>query len=197
MSNEVKIAVLETQVERLLEKQKELTERVRANEKVVAAIGLFGSVAVAFIGAGYFAPSAEACSPRLDGEPTYCPDFDDVVLRDPSPTPRREPTPDYSNGQKQEFKWDPNQMIQSIREHEAEKTRTDPEDSINNALAEMEYEDGSNDTPKQEILLQLSSDEDSKSIGRGYDRCSNRSWIRFIQERTGKNCGCRHSREED
>ena len=60
MSDEVKIAVLETQVERLLEKQKELTERVRANEKVVAAIGLFGSVAVAFIGAGYFAPNAEA-----------------------------------------------------------------------------------------------------------------------------------------
>ena len=60
MSNEVKIAVLETQVERLLDKQKELTERVRANEKVVAAIGLFGSVAVAFIGAGYFAPKAEA-----------------------------------------------------------------------------------------------------------------------------------------
>ena len=60
MSKEVKIAILETQVERLLEKQKELTERVRANEKVVAAIGLFGSVAVAFIGAGYFAPKAEA-----------------------------------------------------------------------------------------------------------------------------------------
>ena len=60
MTNEVKIAILETQVERLLEKQKELTERVRANEKVVAAIGLFGSVAVAFIGAGYFAPKAEA-----------------------------------------------------------------------------------------------------------------------------------------
>ena len=60
MSNEVKIAVLETQVERLLEKQKELTERVRANEKVVAAIGLLGSIAVAFIGAGYFIPKAEA-----------------------------------------------------------------------------------------------------------------------------------------
>ena len=175
-------------MERLLEKQKELTERVRANEKVVAAIGLFGSVAVAFIGAGYFAPSAEACSPRLDGEPTYCPDFDDVVLRDPSPTPRREPTPDYSNGQKQEFKWDPNQMIQSIREHEAEKTRTDPEDSINNALAEMEYEDGSNDTPVTQELLQLPSDRDQPSVGRRYDRCHHRSWIRFIQKRTGKNC---------
>ncbi len=60
MSNELKIALLETQVERLLEKQKELTERVRANEKVVAAIGLLGSIALAFIGAGYFAPKAEA-----------------------------------------------------------------------------------------------------------------------------------------
>ena len=60
MTNKVKIAVLESQVERLLEKQKELTERVRANEKVVAAIGLLGSIAVAFIGAGYFAPKAEA-----------------------------------------------------------------------------------------------------------------------------------------
>jgi len=47
-------------VQRLLEKQKELTERVRANEKVVAAIGLLGSIALAFIGAGYFAPKAEA-----------------------------------------------------------------------------------------------------------------------------------------
>ena len=60
MSKELKIAVLETQVERLLEKQKELTERVRAYEKVVAAIGLLGSIAVAFIGAGYFVPKAEA-----------------------------------------------------------------------------------------------------------------------------------------
>ena len=62
MSKSVQIAVLETQVERLVEKQKELTERVRANEKVVAAIGLLGSIAVAFIGAGYFAPKAEANS---------------------------------------------------------------------------------------------------------------------------------------
>jgi len=152
----VKIAVLESQVERLLEKQKELTERVRANEKVVAAIGLFGSVAVAFIGAGYFAPKADASQWPSAGE-----------------------------------------AIQKIREHEAEKTRTDPEDSINNALAEMEYEDGSNDTPKQEILLQLPSDGDQPSTGRRYDRCHHRSWIRFIQERTGKNCRSGYTREED
>ena len=155
MSNEVKIAVLETQVERLLEKQKELTERVRANEKVVAAIGLLGSIAVAFIGAGYFAPKA-----------------------DDSPTA--------------------GEWIERIRDYESEQTRTSPEDSINNSLQELEWEeDGSNDTPKQEELLQLPSNGDSESIRRGYDRCSDRSWIRFIQKRTGKNCGCRHSREED
>ena len=54
------IAVLHTIVDSLIEKQKELTGRVRANEKVVAAIGLLGSIALAFIGAGYFAPKAEA-----------------------------------------------------------------------------------------------------------------------------------------
>ena len=133
-------------MERLLEKQKELTERVRANEKVVAAIGLFGSVAVAFIGAGYFAPSAEAF-------PTA------------------------------------GEMVQKMREHQSEQNRTPAEESINRSLDLWEEEDGSDDTPKSEELLQLPSDEDSKSIGRGYDRCSDRSWIRFIQERTGKNCG--------
>ena len=154
MSKELKIAVLETQVERLLEKQKELTERVRANEKVVAAIGLLGSIAVAFIGAGYFAPKVEA-----------------------SPTA--------------------GEWIEKLRDHEAQKTRTPAEESINKSLDLWEEEDGSNGSTESEELLQLSSDEDSKGIGRGYDRCSDRSWIRFIQERTGKNCGCRHSREED
>ena len=146
MSDEVKIAILETQVERLLEKQKELTERVRANEKVVAAIGLFGSVAVAFIGAGYFAPKAEAF-------PTA------------------------------------GEMVQKMREHQSEQNRTPAEESINRSLEDLwEEEDGSNDPTVKEELLQLPSDKDSESGGRRYDRCHDRSWIRFIQERTGKNC---------
>ena len=152
MSKEVKIAILETQVERLLEKQKELTERVRANEKVVAAIGLFGSVAVAFIGAGYFAPNADA-----------------------SPTA--------------------GEWIERLRDYEAEKTRTDPEDSINRTLDLWEEEDGSDGSTEQEELLQLPSREDRQGSGRGHDRCHHRSWIRFIQERTGKDCGGGHSRE--
>ena len=57
------IAVLHTKVDSLVEKQKELTERVRANEKVVAAVTLLGTVVLAVIGAGYFAPNADASTP--------------------------------------------------------------------------------------------------------------------------------------
>jgi len=179
MSNEVKIAVLETQVERLLEKQKELTERVRANEKVVAAIGLFGSVAVAFIGAGYFAPSAEACSPRLDGEPTYCPPWDTVILEEPKGITDEsfdEEFPDafthtvtlYDTRDDDPFNLahmghsfpTAGEWIQKMRDQEARQTRTQPEDSINKALEDMEFDYGSNDPTKQEVLLQLPSDGD-------------------------------------
>ena len=83
----------------------------------------------------------------------------------------------------------PNAMIQDLRNWEPEQNRTPAEESINRSLQEMEWEeDGSDDTPKQEVLLQLPSDKDSESIRRRYDRCSDRSWIRFIQKRTGKNC---------
>ena len=132
-------------MERLLEKQKELTERVRANEKVVAAIGLFGSIALAFIGAGYFAPKAEAF-------PTA------------------------------------GEMVQKMREHQSEQNQTPAEDSINSAIEDMEIDYGSDGSTESEELLQLPSGEDRQGSGRGHDRCHHRSWIRFIQERTGKNC---------
>ena len=117
-------------MERLLEKQKELTERVRANEKVVAAIGLFGSVAVAFIGAGYFAPNAEA------------------HMGHSFPT---------------------GEWIEKIRDHESKKTRTPVEDSINNALEDMEIDYGSDGSTEQEELLQLQSDKDRQGFRWGHD----------------------------
>ena len=84
----------------------------------------------------------------------------------------------------------PNQMIQDMRNWEAEQTKTPAEKSINSAIENFwEKEDGSDDTPKQEVMLQLPSDQDRQGTGRRYDRCHHRSWIRFIQERTGKNCG--------
>ena len=176
MSNEVKIAVLESQVERLLEKQKELTERVRANEKVVAAIGLLGSIAVAFIGAGYFAPSAEACSPRLDGEPTYCPPWDEVLVREPEGITDEsfdEEFPDafthtvtlYDTRDDDPFNvahmghsFPTGEWIQKLRDHESKKKSTPIEDMINNTL--MEYEYGSDGSTAQEALLQFQSNRD-------------------------------------
>ena len=142
---------------------KELTLRVRANEKVVASVSLLGVIACTFIGAGYFAPKAEACSPRLDGEPTYCPSWDDVILRDPPDQPiTKEPTLDYSNGQMEteEFRWDAGTLIQKLRDWESEKNRTPAEDSINNALANLEWNYGSDDPTEQEKLLQFSSNGD-------------------------------------
>ena len=59
-SMETKIAVLEAKVEHMMSHTKELTLRVRANEKVVASVSLLGVIACTVIGAGYFAPKAEA-----------------------------------------------------------------------------------------------------------------------------------------
>ena len=57
---DVKIAVLEAKVDHLIGHVKELTLRVRANEKVVASVSLLGVIAITIVGAGYFAPKAEA-----------------------------------------------------------------------------------------------------------------------------------------
>ena len=123
------IAVLHTKVDALIEKQKELTARVRANEKVVAAITLLGTVALAVIGAGYFAPKAEA------------------HMGHSFPTA--------------------GEWIQKLREHESKKDRTSIDEMLNNTL--MEYEDGSEGSTKQEVLLQLPSDGDQQGFRWGHD----------------------------
>ena len=125
------IAVLHTKVDALIEKQKELTHRVRANEKVVAAIGLLGSIALAFIGAGYFAAPADAF---------------EIERQQPIPGS----LPDSASSAQQ--------LINKFKDWEREQKRTDPEFDINNALAE--YLNGSDDPTEQEELLQLPSSID-------------------------------------
>ena len=84
----------------------------------------------------------------------------------------------------------PNIVIQEMRNWKSEQERTPIEEMLNNSLEQMEWGDyGSDGSTEQEELLQLPSDKDRESIGRGHNRCSDRSWIRFIQKRTGKNCG--------
>ena len=135
------IAVLHTKVDALIEKQKELTQRVRANEKVVAAIGLLGSIALAFIGAGYFAAPADAF---------------EIERQQPIPGS----LPDSASSAQQ--------LINKFRDWEREQKRSDPEFDINNALAEY-FNNGGTDTTEQEELLQFQSDRDQQSIGWRYD----------------------------
>ena len=163
---------------RLLEKQKELTERVRANEKVVAAIGLLGSVVIAILGTGIF-QKAEACSPPLDGSEFTCPPHDgvvdDVFKKSSFEDNISEEEPDYVrywNANRKVILLDSREdkpvvimetyqhIMNAMRDWKMEQERTPAEDSINNALAEMEWNYGSDDPTEQEELLQLPSDGD-------------------------------------
>ena len=145
MEPQVEIAVLQAKVDSLIEKQKELTGRVRANEKVVAAIGLLGSIALAFIGAGYFAPKAEAFPQHLEPQ---------------TQQPYAGMLPDSAANA--------NVWIQKMKNWEAEQRRTDPEFDINSALAEY-FNNGGTDTTEQEELLQFQGNGDQQSIGWRYD----------------------------
>jgi len=187
-SMETKIAVLEAKVEHMMVHTKELTLRVRANEKVVASISLLGVIACTFIGAGYFAPKAEACSPRLDGEPTYCPPWDTVILEEPKgitdQTFEDNLDPDVFDHNQYEVTIfdsrddDPfnvahtghsfptwptaGEMIEAIRQEEAKRNRNSIEEMLNNTL--MEYEYGSDGSTESEELLQLPSDRDQSGF---------------------------------
>ena len=78
-------------------------------------------------------PPAHACSPRLDGEPTFCPPFDGDLP--PKPTlPREEMRGDIDV-------WNPHHLIQmeqmfirNARRTQIEENMTLPSDSINNAI---------------------------------------------------------------
>ena len=139
-SQETKIAILEAKVEHMMGHVKELTLRVRANEKVVASVSLLGVIACTFIGAGYFAPKADAFEIERQQPPA---------------------------GSLPETAASAQEIINKFRDWEREQKRTDPEFDINKALAE--YFNGSDGSTEQEELLQLQSGEDRQSIGWRYD----------------------------
>ena len=102
-------------------------------------------------------PPAYACSPRLDGGPTYCPPPDGGPIF-PKPKPLPKPTPVkgeidiWSNA----GLWQLHYMYQRAeRRRQMEANMTHPVDSINKALLEFNY--GSDGSTKSEELLQLPS----------------------------------------
>ena len=105
-------------------------------------------------------PPAYACSPRLDGGPTYCPPPDSGPIF-PKPKPLPKPTPVkgeidiWSNA----GLWQLHYMYQRAeRRRQMEANMTPPSDSINKAIMEFNY--GSDGSTKSEELLQLPSNED-------------------------------------
>ena len=94
-------------------------------------------------------PPAHACSPRLDGNPTNCPDERDLIL-----IPRQELkgevdiyNPDH---------WVQMQMMfqRNMRKGQIERNATLPSDAINSALDDfMEAQYGSDGSTEQEKLL--------------------------------------------
>ena len=95
-------------------------------------------------------PPAHACSPRLDGEPTYCPPIDEVFL------PRENIRGEIDIWNPHHFIHMKSMFMRNAKRNEIEKNMTQPDDAINKAL--MEYLNGSNGSTEQKELLQLQSD---------------------------------------
>ena len=171
-SQEIKIAILEEKVEHMMGHVKELTLRVRANEKVVAIVSAVGIGAGGIIGSTAFAPKADAFPQYLEPQ-------------------TQQPYPGMLSGPAAGA----NEWIQRMREWELEQSMKDPEFDINSALAE--YFNGSDDPTEQEELLQLQSDQSQQSIGWRYDRRDDRSWFRPLQKGESESSGGGHTGEEN
>ena len=100
-------------------------------------------------------PPAQACSPRLDGEPTFCPPPDYIP---PKPKPLQIPRKELKG---EVDIWNVNQIHQmqmmflhNARQANIENNMTQPSDAINSALEQFwEVQDGSDGSTEQEKLL--------------------------------------------
>ena len=100
-------------------------------------------------------PPAHACSPRLDGKPTYCPDPNDkdLILK-PVELPKEQLKGEIDIYNPHH--WQSIQMMfqRNVRKGQIERNATKPGDAINNALVDfMEAQDGSDGSTEQEELL--------------------------------------------
>ena len=101
-------------------------------------------------------PPAHACSPRLDGKPTYCPDERDLILvpRDKVTLPREEAKGEIDITSPYHLQSLQMMFQRNMRRGQIERNATLPSDAINNALDNFwEQKDGSNGSTKSEELL--------------------------------------------
>ena len=94
-------------------------------------------------------PPAHACSPRLDGKPTNCPDERDLIL-----LPREEAKGEIDITSPYHLQSLQLMFQRNIRKGQIERNATKPGDAINNALDDfMEAQYGSDGSTEQEKLL--------------------------------------------
>ena len=94
-------------------------------------------------------PPAHACSPRLDGKPTYCPDERDLIL-----LPREEAKGEIDITSPYHLQSLQMMFQRNVRKGQIERNATKPGDAINNALDDfMEAQYGSDGSTEQEKLL--------------------------------------------
>ncbi len=98
-------------------------------------------------------PPAHACSPRLDGGFTICPNPDDPFPKPKPKIPRQELKGEIDIYNP--MHWHQMQIMfqRNARRNEVEKNMTQPDDAINRAL--MEFYNGSNGSTESQELLQL------------------------------------------
>ena len=124
--------------------------------QVFVSIPMNKIYATCIISALAWCAAAQACSPRLDGEPTYCPDERDLILvpRDKVTLPRDQPRGEINI--RDPHHWQSLQMMfqRNMRKGQIERNATLPSDAINKALDNFwEQKDGSNGSTKSEELL--------------------------------------------
>ena len=107
------------------------------------------------IGAISWCFAAQACSPRLDGKPTNCPDTFDI---EEVKLPVQELKGEIDIYDPMHWHQMHMMFIRNVRKEQMEKNMTQPSDAINKALMEFNY--GQNGTTEQKELLQLPSDGD-------------------------------------
>ena len=126
--------------------------------QVFVSIPMNKIYATCIIGAVAWCAAAQACSPRLDGKPTYCPDERDLILvpRDKVTLPREEAKGEIDITSPYHLQSLQMMFQRNMRRGQIEKNATLPSDAINNALDNFwEQENGSNGSTKQKVLLQF------------------------------------------
>ena len=92
---------------------------------------------------------AHACSPRLDGKPTYCPDERDLIL-----LPREEAKGEIDITSPYHLQSLQMMFQRNVNKGKIERNATLPSDAINSALDDFwEVQDGSDGSTEQKKLL--------------------------------------------